>query len=563
MDPALQRRLEQPRGGDIEAVVRLRGEPPPDVRVVARFGDIATCRIPVDRVPSVYRSESILSIKYPRRCGPELTLSEPTRGPRPRLSDRRRPDDLGPTGRGVVLGIVDWGCDLAHPDLRHADGSTRLTALWDMRHTSAPPRPYGYGTVHRTQQIDAALESEDPARALGYRLPARRDGHHGTHVASIAAGTGAGGGPLGLAPEAELVFVQLGSTESGGLATLGDSVRILEAVDFILRVAGGRPCVINMSVGSQGGSHDGTSAVEIALDNAVSRRPGCVLCQSSGNYFRSLAHAAVDLRPGEVWQVDWVVRPGDPTSNEMEMWYSGLDLLHVTLRSPDGRTAAAAGLDGSADVIVGGQTVGRLYHRRDDPYNHDNHVDCFLFRGAPSGAWRVEVEALDVIDGRVRAWIERDGARPGAQSSFRRDSSSAYGTVGTIATGRRTIAVGAYDPHQQHEPVAPFSSAGPTRDGRYRPDLLAPGVRSLAARSRDTADSPLLIRKSGTSMAAPVVTGTVACMLETNPDLDIATVRNALMSTARLDPHDDIRRYGSGRLDPVAAVRATSRGARR
>ena len=75
-------------------------------------------------------------------------------------------------------------------------------------------------------------------------------------------------------------------------------------------------------------------------------------------------------------------------------------------------------------------------------------------------------------------------ARPGAQSRFDRRITSQSYTLGTIATSPLVITVGAYDANAEGRPLAPFSSCGPTRDERHsKPELLAPGVGEVAARS--------------------------------------------------------------------------------
>src|SRR4029079_5917200 len=104
---------------------------------------------------------------------------------------------------------------------------------------------------------------------------------HGSAFMTSAAGTGRAGGPIGIAPEADLVFVHVADRGTGGLANLGDSVRILEAVDFITRIAGPRPWDINLSVGRHGGPHDGCTLVELALDFVVSTTPGRFIVQSA------------------------------------------------------------------------------------------------------------------------------------------------------------------------------------------------------------------------------------------------------------------------------------------
>lgn len=549
IDPNLLELIERLPTGTVEAVIRLDGPPPPQVRLVSRFGDFATCRLRVPDILDVHDHASVRSLKASRPVIPDL-VAESDAGPRI-ASDERRPPDMTATGRGVVVGVVDWGPDPHHPDFLDGDGRTRVRLVWDQRgrHPHSP-HPWGYGRVLTRDRIAAHQEDLGASSQLG---------SHGTHVMSIAAGNGGGGGPMGMAPDAELVFVHLDKGRSTGVGNLGDSVRILEAIDFVFRSAGERPVVVNLSVGSQGGSHDGESAVELALDAALTERPGRAIVQSTGNYFSARAHAEERLRPGETWILGWHVFSGDPTPNELEVWYPGADELALRLVAPDGFPVARFRLGERGPISVKGREVGRAYHRRHDPNNGDHLINCFLDTKAPPGRWRVELEAVDVVDGRCRAWIERDLPHPRAQSVFDAAQASPFGTTGTIANGRRTIAVGAYDPHSPDEPMAGFSSAGPTRDGRQKPDLVAPGVATLAARSGGRAGPGALTRKSGTSMAAPVVTGTVACMFEVaSRPLTISETRAILLGSTTARRQDQVLRVGSGRLDALAAVEAAA-----
>ena len=121
--------------------------------------------------------------------------------------------------------------------------------------------------------------------------------------------------------------------------------------------------------------------------------------------------------------------------------------------------------------------------------------------------------------------------------------------------------------------MAPFSSQGPTRDGRDKPDLVAPGVRILSARSRGLHDgvgpalatgAGLLTCMSGTSMAAPHVAGTLACVFEAaGRALHINETRRLLLANvvpapAALDPITRAR-LGCGYLDVRAAIAAAAR----
>jgi hypothetical protein len=574
LDPALEELLGSGAGrGDeeVEAIIRLDG---PDaevagVRIVARFGSVATCRIPTPAIRGARRADPVLSLKASRTLGEEREVGAEAGAPGDPRAAERRPPGLPLTGAGVVVGFCGWGCDFDHPNFKHPDGSTRLEALWDQRgpRWEGAPRPYGYGRVHGRRQIDAALRTGDPYGALGYH-PADADrggtGAHDTHVMDIAAGNGACGGPVGVAPEAWLCFVHLADRGTGGLASLGDSARLLEACDFIARTAGERPWVINLSLGRCGGPHDGCTLVELALDHLLSAAPNRCICQSAGNYFDKSTHASGRLEAGQVRSLAFITREGDLTPNELEVWYGGEDELRVLLESPTGARSQWVALGSHAEVVEGDRLVGRIYHRACDPNNRANHLDLFLDPWAPAGRWVVTLQTLKARDGVFHAWLERDEARPEYQARFDASDADGFCTTGTIANGRLPLVVGAHDGHSATREPAPFSSAGYTRDGRPNPHLTAPGAHVLAARSapRGSRRSPGGVTiKSGTSMAAPQVTGAAALCLQGAPyPLGVEEIRALLLSTAQRESADPTPspRSGWGRLDIAEVVRAVS-----
>ena len=582
MDPALWELLKSSADRDdqeVEAIIRL-DDPQVDVagvRIVSRFGRIATCRLLRDSVLGIRRDDDVLSLKAPRALGPEEQPNSTQELPLALLDrDIRRPPHLALTGARVCVGIVDWGCDFDHPNFKRSDGSTRLFALWDQRGPAASgsTHPYGYGTVYSSAEIDDALRTADPYDALGYHpADADRDdsGAHGTFVMDIAAGNGLAGGPPGIAPDADLFFVHLADRGTGGLANLGDSVRVLEAVDFIARTAGHRPWVINLSVGRHGGPHDGTTLAELALDFALRAAPGRFIVQSTGNYFDKSCHASGRLEAGQVHALTLVTSEADVTSNELEVWYSGGDELVVQLESPSGVRSPPVRLGEQADIVEDERIVGRLYHRDLDPNNLDNHIELFLYSWASAGSWVVTLQALKARSGVFHAWLERDEFCADCQAHFPSADSDSLSTTGTIANGQIPLVVGAFDASSPTREVAHFSSAGPTRDGRLKPDLVASGVQVLAARSapRGSRRSPgMFARKSGTSFAAPHVTGAVALCLQGAPRLLTGAEIRALLLRS-VEPvssnGNSSSRFGYGYLDVdnvVAAVSALDRRVR-
>ena len=574
-DPALHELLEGSADETVAAILRLRDprQAPLAARLVARFGDIATCRLARGDILTVRADKAVISLKASRLVAP---LAEPLDESIPEalpFLDERRPSGLKETGRGVVIGILDWGCDFAHPNLRHEDGCTRLLALWNQRETTRDAaNRFGYGRIYTAAEINEALAAADPYKALGYH-PASGDpdnnGAHGTHVADIAAGNGrAPGGPQGIAPQADLVFVHLSTWGSGGRANLGDSVGIMEAVDFVREVAAGRPWVINASVGRTGGGHEGLTLVEQGLDQALIAAPGHAIVQSTGNYFNQRMHASARLRSDQSRSFRWEVDAADITPNELEAWYSGRDVLQVDVKSPDGQLSMSVPLGEQALLSWKGREVGHAYHRAAEPNTGDNHIDIFLYSAAPPGIWEITLTGRDIVDGRVHLYVERDALCDGCQSRFAEEDVDPLFTTGTICNGLRTIAVGAYNAHGESPgTLAPFSSAGPTRDGRIKPDCVAPGVRILAARSTpaEGETTSLYTRRSGTSMAAPHVAGAIALIMEAAGPLPIHVTRSLLLNALDepVPSLQELYRLGAGYLNVEKAVWAAREYANR
>src|SRR5262249_35023665 len=251
----------------------------------------------------------------------------------------------------------------------------------------------------------------------------------------------------------------------------------------------------------------------------------------------------------------------DRTPNELEVWYSGHDVFDVTLVSPDGREFTIS-LGDRLQIGDGSTVWGNLYHRRHEPNSGLNHVVAYLYTAAPSGRWRMVLHGREVVDGRLHAWIERD-ASGRYQSRFPPSQASSRYTTNTICNSFCAIAVGAYDATQADRPPTRFSSRGPTADGRQKPELAAPGFRIRAARSMPRGGwhgEPRLCVKSGTSMAAPWVSGTVALMMAAAGRLlSIHEIRRVLIGS--VDPHSgpsgrSSTRLGYGYLNVAAAVEA-------
>jgi len=195
-------------------------------------------------------------------------------------------------------------------------------------------------------------------------------------------------------------------------------------------------------------------------------------------------------------------------------------------------------------------------NRLKDPNNGDNMLGVFLAKSAPTGLWTIRLHGDPDRDTPFHAWVERDDY---GQSSFPAPNDNSH-TIGSISCGHDTIVVGSYDAHKATLPLSYFSSAGPTRDGRNKPEVSAPGHDVMAAKSRSRTG---VTKMSGTSMSAPAVTGAVALLLseakERSRKLSIEEIRQALLKCCRHAPPgaaDWNDRYGCGRLCVSALLKS-------
>lgn len=564
MDALLWELLSDGNADDtVEVLIRLNEQsvlPAVPVEMVAQIGNIMSCRIRRGDIAHIRRDAAVASMKAPRKIATEplpealpLSLSGAMAEAVEAVLPARRPA-TPLTGQGVWIGIADWGLDFTHPNFLHPDGRTRFEALWDQSAAYDGNNPYGYGRIYAADQLNEALESDRPFATLGYHPGAAdlfQQGMHGTHVLDIAAGNSSAG-QQGMAPEARLLGVHLGTRSMGDLEALGDSVRVFDALHFLDHAAGSSPLVINMSVGSHGDSHTGLSLIELAIDTLVTRRSGRAIVQSCGNYQTTSAHAAGTVGPSAPFTLYWVVPARDRSQNELEIWYDGADEFAVSLVSPQGETLLEAAGIGPHMLAIGGNPVGRYYHRLKEPNTGLNHINLYLKPTAGEGEWQVMLHGKTLNGGgQFDAWIERDSACGSCQSYFRPDQASPLTNTGSICNGKFSIAVAACDPHDGS--IGDFSSAGPTRDGRTKPDLTAPGVGVQAARSagpqQQRATGQLCI-KSGTSMAAPYVAGAIALFYEQHAHAlpDIHALRAALFAACETGPDRPAHRFGHGIL---------------
>jgi subtilisin family serine protease len=594
-------------GGRLRVLVRLAPGVKPEVALAGferglAAGPIVPVRVAPDQLAALQRRPGVVLVEASRTLRPQLDRSAPKSGA---VAVR---EELGLDGSGALVGIVDTGLDFRHADFQDAKGATRVRYLLDFSLEASNSQgsqgieTYG-ARLFDARDLDNQLSLERTQGSAAPLLVPHEDTYgHGTHITGIAAGTGAAAGKdhprfryVGMAPGASIIAVK---------ATRGDGINfsdadVIHGVQFVFDRARAlkMPAVANISLGTQLGPHDGTSNLATALSALTGpQKPGRIIVAAVGNDggqdLHAVGHPATD-GPSEVVLE---IPPYKPSTGRelvhLEIWYDAH--LSVTLTSPGGRSLGPVATGERLEQLTPEGLV-KVLNAPGGPYkpNGRNMVVLIVDEREQvhprSGRW---VVGLAGAAPRYDAWL----VNPGIQSEMGRprllgplDPDT---KINSPATATGVLSVAAYSLRSawrsvdgpvgvatvQPEEHAFFSATGPTLDGRFIPDVSAPGEFIVSALSSHA--SPLSATSAfhteglpgalwhtdrtrgllrGTSQAAPHVAGAVALLLSRRPDLTLPEVRELLRSGARVDRHVGAGqawspRWGFGKLDARRAL---------
>ena len=507
-------------------------EETPYFKINARFGHLLTADVALEYLPQVLEQYNISRIEYGSLNSPTMDSVKyhtNTWG----VHKQWGPIDRSYRGKGIIVGIVDSGVDFSHKEFREGSDNTktRIISLWcQWDETGNKPEDFSYGSEYTMAQIEDEINgrTQDAIPNTDYDPTERGGQGHGTHVCGIAAGLS------GMAPESEII----------GVSVLWETASIVDGVKYVIDKAekANKPCVINLSLGSQNNLHDGTGTGAEAYREVANLRPeGTIICAAAGNsgsqkvhwgnfevskeqstYFygdpvevifaipdsvvNSLSFSITGFKGDydylkdtfsqlEEFRTSQWVTPGKiiSDSTEQDLFYKGgfieackIKMMTDPLEQDSRHHLFRISIDDLADMEV-----------RWEPYKTDG-LDLYRVNVRGEGtfnAWLLKVSPTYTGSfSRSAIDPEKIGAALPSNYTYPNDSFS----VIAPALYKETFSVGASvnrrfykDTKGKVHPaawgrkptgsLATFSSKGPTVDGRLQPEIVAPGQNVFSA----------------------------------------------------------------------------------
>jgi subtilisin family serine protease len=566
---------------------------------------VFTAFIPLEAVDAVAALSTVSRIEGAVTCQAEVDNGVPStnasifRGPGPTFT--------GLNGASVIVGDVDTGVDYKHDNFKDQFGNTRFLNIWDETDAVGPAGSAPYGSEWGPADINSLVAREKDTNG------------HGSHTMGIAGGDGssAPGGVaapaftyVGMAPMADLIMVRASTTGSFSNTSLLDGIAyVFQRATFY-----GKPAVVNMSIGSPTGVKDGSSTFETTVDAMCG--PGRTVVFSAGNDGGKAIHGAVNATAGGANMTVSFVGTGTTLNRRFiyDGYYNATEGINVTVTTPNGTVIGPIPFGANNAAYPGTATANGAVYVENGLFTTANgsrevYIDVINNVGAGmnmAGTWTYTFTAtsLGAANGKVDMF-QLFLSSTAFTANVIIGNDPAHMLINGLSTGFNTFSTAAWVTKQNwtdcraaawnsptnttfSQPangnLATFSSTGPTRDGRPKPEVAAPGTAIASCRSSDIAaptscPSPTTnlhgfthVINQGTSMAAPHVTGGIALLYQKYGSLTPAQLRTLISTRAVVDgfvtglgavpnPSFGYGKFNLGDMtDPVCAVTSPNGG---
>lgn len=556
------------------------------VKLNTEAGNLFTALIPINSLESLFELEGIDSVEIAEKVHTTMDNARTLTN----VNQVHAGTGLSQayTGNGVIVGVIDGGFDYTHPTFRNLNNSqlTRISKVWEQNGITTSPAPYGTEYQGST--------------AILNRMRDKIDESHGTHVAGTAGGNGGASNSIykGVAYDSEIVLVSTNMLDTG----------IINGLQYIFNHATtqNKPAVVNISIGKHIGPHDGTSSFDSMSSTLAGN--GKILVGSAGNQGSDLIHLGKSFTLTDNYCYSFILN-----GQENNLFSNGISFIDVwgeVGKNFEVSVNIVKIVNNQVQLIsytpyyntnTNNLSIQTSIQDSDttnpdtslieistetNSTNQKPHAVLFINNSAQDDNDHLILFEIKSTNGVVNSWISAFGSNllPSQRrveftnlgstntSYVNGDTNMTIGEIG--GTGNSIISVGAFTSKNTYtafngttvnngpvpsidypgpiNAIASFSSKGPTADGRFKPDISAPGNVIVSSVSRfdsgytatsietvsgltDSVNSWYFAAMQGTSMSAPMVTGIIALWLQANPNLTVAQIKTILQNTSITD----------------------------
>lgn len=509
--------------------------------------------------------------------------------------------DASYTGKNVIIGYIDTGCDFQHPDFKDANGNSRIIRYWDLNlpfDATRTPTAYGYGQVFDSIDINNMIPVPDCSSG------------HGTTVAGAGSGNGLSNGKnAGMSPDSKIVIVDFNFGINNWTLAVSD------AVDYIFNVADqyNLPAVVNISLGQYFGSHDGNDPAAEFIEGLLDEKPGRVVVSSAGNGgdFKNFhIQSVVDNTPSFVWLKNTPSGYFGPNTAFFDLWGSAGQVEGINFSFSAVNPLNNFQTRGSTTTYNVLATIGSTIVESIRNANGDTIAKMEIYTGVQNGAYNM-FGLITRIDS-TAYYISFNTSGTGKFDAWTGASFAGYEFVETIPTAatfpnivnyiipdslqsivsdwncsEKVISVANMQNRTSYTDIngtfhdvdfaglpagqlSASSSIGPNRLGFQKPDVTAAGDGSFSpvpmCYLQDINLQVNILQdgwhgpNGGTSMASPVLAGIAGLYLEKCPKSTYQNFKDDLIATAYQDGFTGLTpnfAYGYGKADALALLLRT------